>query len=252
IDLGDRAVDKLPWTDSNDTTPMWVGDTIYFLSDRAGAINLFSYDRRTRQVAQVTHHDDFDIMSASAGADGIVYEQAGDIYLVDTATRKPRRLSIEVTGDFPWARPQLKKLAGMIRNATLSPTGVRAAFEARGEILTLPAEKGNARNLTATSGVHERSPVWSPDGAQIAWLSDATGEYQLMIGEPSGGTKPRAIGLPTKSFYAAPAWSPDGKSILLEDNHLHLLAIDLATGAAATVDTDTYDDPGRRFDAAWA
>jgi tricorn protease len=113
-----------------------------FLSDRAGTINLFSYDRKTRQVAQLTRHDDFDIMSASAGPDAIVYEQAGYIHLLDTATRKARRLAIEVTADFPWARPQLKKVAPMIRAASLSPTGVRAAFEARGDILTLPAEKG--------------------------------------------------------------------------------------------------------------
>ena len=111
IDLGNHAVEKLPWTDSNDTSPMWVGDTIYFLSDRNGATNLFSYDRRTKQVAQLTRHDDFDIMSASAGSDAIVYEQAGYIHLFDTATRKAQRLAIEVTADFPWARPQLKKVA---------------------------------------------------------------------------------------------------------------------------------------------
>ena len=96
----------------------------------------------------------------------------------------------------------------MIRSAVLSPTGVRAAFEARGDIFTLPAEKGQARNLTASPGVHDRSPAWSPDGAQIAWLSDASGEYQLMIGEQTGATKPRAIPLPSKAFFSAPAWSP--------------------------------------------
>ena len=100
IDLGNNSVEKLPWTDSNDTTPMWVGDTIYFLSDRNGTTNLFSYERRTKQVAQLTRHDDFDIMSASAGPDAIVYEQAGYIHLVDTATRKAQRLAIEVTGRF--------------------------------------------------------------------------------------------------------------------------------------------------------
>ncbi|HSC29855.1 MAG TPA: hypothetical protein VLD67_21430, partial [Vicinamibacterales bacterium] len=252
INLDDYAVAKLPWTNSNDSSPMWVGDTVYFLSDRAGTSNLFSYDTRTRQVAQLTRHDDFDIMSASAGPDAIVYEQAGYIHLVDAATRKSQQLSIEVTADFPWARPQMKKVAAMIRGAVLSPTGVRAAFEARGDIHTLPTEKGQARNLTASAGVHDRSPVWSPDGAQIAWLSDASGEYQLMIGEQTGASRPRAIALPSNAFFSAPAWSPDGSLLLLEDNHLNLWSIDIATGAAAKLDTDTYDDPGRRFDAAWS
>jgi tricorn protease len=140
----------------------------------------------------------------------------------------------------------------MIRNAVLSPTGVRAAFEARGDILTLPAEKGNARNLTESSGVHDRSPAWSPDGAQIAWLSDVSGEYQLMIGDQNGATKPRAIPLPSKAFFSSPAWSPDGKLMLLEDNHLNLWTIEIATGTTVKLDTDTYDDPGRRFEAVWS
>jgi tricorn protease len=252
VDLGSHAVEKLPWTNSNDSAPMWIGDTIYFLSDRAGTTNLFSYDQRTKQVAQLTQHNDFDVMSASAGADAIVYEQAGYIHLVDAASRKAQRLAIDVTADFPWARPQLKKVGTMIRGAALSPTGVRAVFEARGDIFTLPTEKGNARNLTASTGVHDRSPVWSANGAQIAWLSDATGEYQLMIGDQTGATAPRAIRLPSNAFFSAPVWSPDGNQLLLEDNHLNLWTIELATGGAAKLDTDTYDDPGRRFDAVWS
>src|SRR6266540_927009 len=250
--LADYSVEKLPWSNSNDTHPMWVGDTVYFLSDRNHTVNLFAYRGDTKKVTQLTHHDDFDIMNATAGPDAIVYEQAGYIHLVDTNTGQARRLNIEVTGDLAWARPQFKKVAGMIRSAELSPSGVRAAFEARGEIFTVPAEKGDYRNLTQSPGAHDRSPVWSPDGAQLAWLSDAGGEYQLMIGEPTGVTKPRAIPLPSTAFFSAPAWSPDGTQILLQDNHLNLWTLDVATGRAAKIDTDTYADPGRDFDATWS
>jgi tricorn protease len=252
INLGDYAVQKLPWTNSNDTFPMWVGNTIYFLSDRDHTVNLFAYRVDSKQLTQVTHHDDFDVMTASAGADAVVYEQAGYIYLVDAKLGKPQRLNIEVAGDLPWARPQFKKVASMIRNATLSPTGTRAAFEARGEIFTVPAEKGDFRNLTQSSGAHDRGPVWSPDGAQVAWLSDASGEYQLMIGEPTGVTAPRAVILPANAFYDSALWSPDGTQILIEDNHNNLWTIEVASGAATKLDTDNYPDPIRQFNAAWS
>ena len=138
--LADYSVEKLPWNNSNDTHPMWVGDTVYFLSDRNHTVNLFAYRGDTKKVTQLTNHDDFDIMNASAGPDAIVYEQAGYIHLVDTKTGQARRLNIEVTGDLAWAQPQFKKVAGMIRSAELSPSGVRAAFEARGEIFTAGGE----------------------------------------------------------------------------------------------------------------
>jgi tricorn protease len=252
MNLADYSVEQLPWNNSNDTDPMWMGDTIYFLSDRNHTVNLFSYRAGAKQVTQLTRHDDFDIMNASAGPDAIVYEQAGYVHLVDAKTGQSRRLNIDVVADLAWARPQFKKVAGMIRNAALSPSGVRAAFEARGEIFTVPAEKGDFRNLTQSSGVHDRSPVWSPDGSQLAWLSDATGEYQLVLGDPMGATKPRAIPLPSTAFFSAPAWSPDGTQILLQDNHLNLWMIEVASGRPTKIDTDTYPDPGRQFDAVWS
>src|SRR5689334_6146562 len=252
INLADQSVQKLPWTNSNDTFPMWLGNMIYFISDRNHTANLFAYRTDTKQLTQVTHHDDFDVMTASAGADAVVYEQAGYIYLVDTKSGKSQKLDIEVTGDLPWARPQFKKVASMIRNATLSPTGTRAAFEARGEIFTVPAEKGDFRNLTQSSGAHDRGPTWSPDGMHIAWLSDASGEYQLMIGEPTGVTQPRAVSLPANAFYDGATWSPGGAQIVLEDNHNNLWAIDVASGAAIKIDTDNYPDPIRQFSAAWS
>jgi len=252
ISLADHSVQKLPWTNSNDASPAWVGNTIYFLSDRAHTVNLFSYRVDTKQLSQLTHHEDFDVMTLSAGSDAVVYEQAGYIYLVDAKSGKANRLNIEVTGDLPWARPQFKKVASMIRNATLSPTGTRAAFEARGEIFTVPSEKGDFRNLTQSSGAHDRSPVWAPDGSQVAWLSDANGEYQLMIGDPQGVTPARAIALPVNAFFDRLTWSPDGAHILLEDNHDSLWTIDVANGSSTKIDTDSYPDPIRQFNATWS
>ena len=252
MNLADHSVEKLPWTNSNDTEPMWIGNTIYFISDRSHTSNLFAYRTDTKQLTQLTQHDDFDIMTASAGADAIVYEQAGYIHLVDAKSGKSTRLNIQATGDLPWARPQFKKVASMIRNYTLSATGVRAAFEARGEIFTVPTEKGDYRNLTQSPGAHDRSPVWSPDGAQLAWLSDASGDYKLEIHDPVGGIVKQSIDLPTTAFYSAPEWSPDGKQILLEDNHKNLWSIEVASGKATKIDVDSYPDPVRQFDATWS
>ncbi|MEN3326461.1 MAG: tricorn protease [Acidobacteriota bacterium] len=252
VSLADHSVQKLPWTNSNDASPAWVGNTIYFLSDRNHTANLFSYRVDTKQLAQITHHEDFDVMTVSAGNDAVVYEQAGYIYLVDAKSGKANRLNIEVTGDLPWARPQFKKVASMIRNATLSPTGTRAAFEARGEIFTVPSEKGDFRNLTQSSGAHDRSPVWAPDGSQVAWLSDASGEYQLMVGDPQGVTPAKTIALPVNAFFDRLTWSPDGAHILLEDNHDNLWTIDVANGSSTKIDTDSYPDPIRQFNATWS
>ena len=252
MNLADNSVSKLPWTDSNDSDPDWVGNTVYFLSDRNFATNLFAYTADTKELKQVTRHDDYDVMNASAGPDAVVYEQAGYIHLLDTKTGQSRRLTIDVTGDLPWARAGIKRVAGMIRNATLSPTGVRVAIEARGDIFTVPAEKGDYRNLTRSTAVHDRDPVWSPDGTQLAWFSDASGEYQLMVGEQTGVAKPRAITLPSSAFFSELAWSPDGKQLSFQDNHLNLWAIDLTSGKTTKIDTETYDDPSRSIDPVWS
>ncbi len=252
MSLADYSVEKLPRANSNDSDPMWIGNTVYFISDRNYTSNLFAYHLDTKKTEQLTHHDDFDIQNASAGSDAIVYEQGGYVHLFDPKTGQTKRLDIDVKGDLPWARPQMKRVASMIRGASLSPTGVRAAFEARGDIFSVPATQGDYRNLTRSTSTHEHSPVWSPDGSQLAWLSDATGEYQLMIGDQTGLTKARAIALPSAAYYFAPIWSPNGKHLLLEDNHLGLWALEVATGKATKIDSDTYYDPTRDIDAAWS
>ncbi|MEP6620242.1 MAG: PDZ domain-containing protein [bacterium] len=254
FDLANNSVEKLPWKNSNDRNAMWIGNTIYFLSDRNGTTNLYSYDLSTKAVKQLTRHDGQDIMNASASADAITYEQDGYVHVYDVKRGQDQQLAIDVVGDFPWARPQFKKVAPLIREAALSPTGVRVAFEARGDIFTVPADKGDARNLTRTSGAHERSPAWSPDGAQLAWLSDASGEWQLMIGDQAALTKPRVMALPGggTAYFSDLKWAPGGKHLVLEDNHLNLWVMDVATGKATRIDTDTYSTPGRAFDASWS
>jgi Tol biopolymer transport system component len=205
MNLTDNSVEKLPWNNSNDTLPMWIGNTIYFLSDRNYTTNVFAYRADTKQVSQLTHHDDFDVMTASAGPDAVVYEQAGYIYLLDAKSGKSQKVNIEVNGDLPWARPQFKKVVSMIRSSTLSPTGVRAAFEARGEIFSVPTEKGDYRNLTQSPGAHDRSPAWSPDGRSIYFargLQD-TRQMDLWRIAASGGQPERLtyhdayVGFPT-------------------------------------------------------
>jgi len=252
MNLADNAVEKLPWTNSNDSDPMWIGNTVYFLSDREFTTNLYSYNTETKKLAQLTHHDDFDIMNATAGPDAIAYEQAGYIHLVDAKTGQDTRLTIEVKGDFPWARAQFKKAAPMIRSASLSPTGVRVAFEARGDVFTVPVDKGDYRNLTRSAAVHDQSPVWSPDGSQLAWFSDASGEYELMIGDQGGLTKPRVIPLPGKTYFSDLSWSPDGKRLAMQDSRLTLWSVEAATGRASKIDSDTYADPTRQIDPAWS
>jgi tricorn protease len=252
MQLADYSVQKLPWTDSNDSYPMWIGNTVYFISDRNFTANLFAWSGGAREVRQLTQHDDFDVANASAGPDVIVYEQAGDIHLLDLKTGKSQRVPVTVTGDFPWARPQFKRVASMIRNSALSPTGVRVAVEARGEIFTAPAEKGDYRNLTRSPAVHDQNPVWSPDGSQLAWFSDASGEYQIMIGDQSGLGKPRAVPLPVVGFFSNLAWSPDGKQLAFEDDKMALWALEVGSGKPIRIDADVYDDPFRDMEPAWS
>ncbi|HKY46221.1 MAG TPA: hypothetical protein VJM50_24225, partial [Pyrinomonadaceae bacterium] len=150
--LSDSSIEKLPRDNSNDSNPMWVGDKIYFLSDRNGPVSLFAYDTDSKKITQLVKNDGLDIKSANAGPGGIVYEQFGSLHLYDLASGKERKLNITVSGDLVGVRPRYVKVARSISWAALSPTGARAVFQARGEIITVPAEKGDARNLTNTSG----------------------------------------------------------------------------------------------------
>lgn len=252
--LTDAAIERIPREGSNDASPMWLGNSIYFLSDRNGPTTLYKYDLQSKQVTQVVHGHGSDIKSASAGGDVIVYEQLGSLFLFDPVGGRSTAIPITMAGDLPRVRPHYVSVADRIAAANLSPTGARAVFEARGEILTVPADKGDVRNLTNTPAVMERDPAWSPDGRWVAFFSDVSGEYTLNIAPQSGiGASLRSIGLgDAPSFYYSPVWSPDSKKISYLDKRLQLWYADLASGRSVKVDADSYETPRRGLDAAWS
>ena len=247
---------KLPWQGSNDTDPVWAGARVFFLSDRDRAANVYAFDPATGVLEQRTRFRDFDAKNLSAGtgaaSGALVFEQAGYVHLLDAAGGEPRRVPIRVRGDMASARPQWKDAAPMATAASLSPTGARALFEARGDVFTVPTGKGDVRNLTRSSDAADRSPAWSPDGQKIAWFSDAGGEYRLMIGAQDGLTPPRAIALPDSTFYFAPAWSPDSKRVAFTDEGQTLAFADVETGRVTRVDADAYMVPDRSLAPAWS
>jgi tricorn protease len=254
--LSDSSVIEIPRQNSNDFNPMWPAgnaDKVYFISDRSGRFSLFEYDTKTRKVTQLTRNDGLDIKSAQAGPGAIVYEQFGEIKLYDLKTGKTSSVKITLTGDLPSVRPRYEKVPNRIANVALSPTGARALFEARGEILSVPAEKGNPRNLTNSAGVADRDPAWSPDGRWIAYFSDESGEYALHLRLQSGmgDVKKINLGKPPSYFYS-PTWSPDSKKIAFTDKRLNLWYVDIDKGTPVKVDTNTYDNPWRVMNPDWS
>ena len=253
VSLSDLKVEKIPRENSNDSNPMWVGDKIFFLSDRSGPVSLFAYDLPSKKVSQALPNDGLDFKSASAGPGGIVIEQFDALHLFDPASGTARRIVVTIDGDMPEVRPRYVKAGERIAAAGISPTGARAVFAARGEILTVPAEKGDIRNLTKTTGVMERTPSWSPDGKSIAYFSDESGEYALHIRDQSGQGPVKKIGLgDPPSFFYRPVWSPDSKKIAYNDKRLTLWYVDVEKGSPVKVDTTYYFNPRVAFEFNWS
>ncbi len=194
------------------------------------------------------------MLSASAGPGAVVYAQLGSLHLYDTQSQTDREVPVTLAGDMPQVRPHWIKVGAQIQNAAISPTGVRAVFEAHGDILTVPATHGDVRNLTQTPGVEERDPSWSPDGRWIAYFSDASGEYALHIKDQRGLHAAREIRLSNSpSFYYSPVWSPDSKKIAYTDKHLHIWYVDLESPTPVLVDTAPYEEFGAKaFNAQWS
>src|SRR5580692_7821474 len=241
-DLKDSSIVKIPRDNSNDDNPMWVGDTIYFLSGRNGPVSLFAYDTKSKQVSEALHSDGLDFKAASAGPDVIVIEQFGAIKLFDLNTHQATNVKIRVAGDLEAVRPHFAKVeAKRIQNFNLSPTGARAVFEAWGEIFTVPTDKGGIRDITRSPAVADRDPAWAPDGKSIAYFSDESGEYGLDIRDQQGLGEVRHINLGNPpSFFYTPTWSPDSKKIAYSDKRLQLWYVDLDNRTPKLIDSDYF------------
>jgi len=209
-----------PWTDSKDVDPVWLGDAVYFISDRNGVANVWEYETKTKKLTQVTKFTDYDVKALDSGAGAVVYEQAGYVHELDPKSGKSHVVNITAAGDFPWMMPNWEDVTNRITNMAISPTGKRVAVEARGEIFTIPADKGDVRNLTNSSGSAERDPAWSPDGKYVSYFSDKSGEYKLIIEAQDGLTASREIALQNPTHYYTPSWSPDSKKLVFTDTKL--------------------------------
>lgn len=253
FNTSNNETEEIPAGSSNNTKPVWAGNNIYFLSDRDNKnTNIYKYDIGSKKLDKVTSYTDYGVKSLYSNGRELAYEQGGKLFLLNIQGGQPKQVPVTVSNDIPTNRPHYVNAANSIRNYNVSPTGVRAVFEARGEIITVPAEKGDIRNITNSPAANDRTPAWSPDGKSIAWLSDEDGEYQLKIKDQKGLQPATTIPLNGEDFYYNLMWSPDSKKIMFNNKHLQLFYLDLGTKKPVKIDEDTYDRPDASFDASWS
>ena len=228
---------------ANDGKPAWAGDKVYFLSDRGEhmRLNIWSYDTRTKAIAQVTHFTDFDISFLSAGGGSLVFEVGGVLYLMDAASQDYRPLTVNVISDLSVEMPRAEKVGDRIRNATAAPGGKRIVFEARGELFNVPAKEGYVLNLTQSSGAFDRDPAWSPDGKQLAFWSDRSGEYEIYLQPADGKTEPVKLTDRNKGYGYNLYWSPDSKMLAFIDEKNDISVIDVASGTTTVVGNTNWN-----------
>lgn len=240
FDFGTGEVINITSNDAQDIFPMWHGDNIYFLSDRDRTMNLFVYNTASRLIRKLTNYTEYDIKFPSLGNNAIIYENGGYLYVFDLQSEKATKVSITIAEDFYGGRNELKDASKSVTNAELSPDGKRVVFSARGEVFSVPAEEGITRNLTESSGAHERDAVWSPDGKHIAYLSDVSGEYEIYTEAQDGLSEPVQLTSNADTYKFTIVWSPDSRKILWSDKKMRLQYVNIETKEVKLVDTSQY------------
>jgi tricorn protease len=220
----------------SDNYPMWHGDKIYYNSDQSGRLQIWVHDTTSGEHRQVTEHDEYDVKHPSLGPDSIVYENGGWLYVLDLATEETRKVTVSLFSDNVLTRPTIKDVGKQIGGGVLSPDANRAVFTARGDIFTVPAEKGTIRNLTATPGIREREASWSPDGKNVAYLSDRTGEYEIWIRPADGKGEEKQLTTGSKTYKMQLDWSPDSKHLAVSDAAMNLWIVDADSGRMKKID----------------
>ena len=222
LNVKTQQLEKVPHVRATDHTPMWHGDELVFVSDRNdGAANLYSWNGRTQQLRQLTRSKSWDVRSAGLHGSTVVYEMGGSLHQLDLKTGQDLTLRITLPVAGAQTREQWKDVSRQMQGAQLSPTGKRVLVTARGEVFSVPVKDGVTQNLTGTSGVREKDALWRPDGKQLAWLRDGGFKHELVLAEPTAGGKREVHALPA-GYFTLLDWSPDGKRIALQDNHLQL------------------------------
>lgn len=242
-------------TEAGNEFPMWHNDEIYFLTDRGPEVrmNLWKYDTKTKIAQQLTHFKDYDIHFPSAGPDEIVFEEGGNLYLYNFSSGKTNEVKVSLISDKTLLKPKIEKVDKYIQHADISPDGNRVLMEARGDIFSLPAENGFVEDITRTSGRAERYPAWSPDGKNIAYWSDQSGEYELWI-TPSNETRPLKLTSYGAGFRYNLFWSPDSKKLAFIDKAMKIQIYDIETNKTVTVDhaIHYFHDALENFSCSWS
>lgn len=238
-----KTVENITNNVAQDIFPMWIGDEIFFLSDRDRIMNIFVYNTKTKQTAKVTDFTEYDVKFPSASGNTIVFENGGYIYKMDAATRKAEKVNITLASDNIYARTDLKDGANYVTAASLSPDGARMVVTSRGEVFNLPVEKGVTKNITRSPGAHDRDAQWSPDGTQIAYISDATGETELYLQNAAGG-EPMQLTHKNDTYIRGFKWSPDSKKIVYMDRKNRVNLLDVASGKVSLLLQDPMGVPG--------